>query len=49
MLIVWSNEFVEAPFEDDVVVDEEGLTNDMTLGNILTIVALILVSITSPT
>ena len=34
-----SNEFVEAPSEDDVGVDEEALANDMTLGNIPTIVA----------
>ena len=29
-----SNEFVEAPSEDDVGVDEEALANDMNLGNI---------------
>ncbi|XP_057538702.1 uncharacterized protein LOC130816111 [Amaranthus tricolor] len=34
-----SNEFVEASSEDDVGVYEEALANDMTLGNIPTIVA----------
>ncbi|XP_057536703.1 uncharacterized protein LOC130814600 [Amaranthus tricolor] len=34
-----SNEFVEAPSEDDVGVDEEALANDMSLGNIPTIIA----------
>ena len=33
-----SNDFVVASYEDDMDMDEDALTNDMTLGNILTIV-----------
>ena len=34
-----SNELIDDPSEDDVDVDEDALANDMTLGNISTIVA----------
>ena len=34
-----SNELVDNPSEDDLDVDEDALANDMTLGNIRTIVA----------
>ena len=40
-LVPWDdgNELVDDPSEDDVDVDEDALANDMTLGNIPTIVA----------
>ena len=43
-MVLWddgneSNELVDDPSEDHVDVDEDDLGNDMTLGNILTIVA----------